>query len=165
MNLKKRFSRWIRWEERENAKGIKHPGVYIIAISKTNISGKFRWLVEKELVSKIKYIGMTNSIKGLKGRLKQFDNTISGKQKSHGGADRVRYRYPNYKKLVKKLFVAVSPVDVDVKTEKPENLRLMGEILKFEYDCFADFVKKFGSMPEFNNKKSLKYSSTKGKKR
>jgi len=43
---------------------------------------------------------MTNSISGLKGRLKQFDNTIIGKA-GHGGADRVRFKHQNYEQLIK----------------------------------------------------------------
>jgi len=28
----------------------------------------------------------------------------------------------------------------------------MGEIAKFEYDCMAIYVEKFGHLPEFNDK-------------
>ena len=42
---------------------------------------------------------MTNSIAGIKGRLKQFDNTIIGKG-GHGGADRVRYKYQDSNDLL-----------------------------------------------------------------
>ena len=35
----------------------------------------------------------------------------------------------------------------------------MGEVAKLEYDCFAEYVEKFGNLPEFNDKsKSPKYS-------
>ena len=147
------FSEWLKWENRDSAVGIRNPGIYVVAISLNDISGtKFSWLPE------IIYIGMTNSISGLKGRLKQFDNTIIGKT-GHGGADRVRFKYQNYDTSIKNLFVAVSPFECNVKSNHPKDLRVMGEVVKFEYDCFALFIELFGKLPEFNNKKqSPKYS-------
>jgi hypothetical protein len=153
-----RFTDWLAWENRNEAAGISHPGIYICAVSAKAISGsKFSWLPE------IMYIGMTNSISGLKGRLKQFDNTIIGKT-GHGGADRVRYKYQDYDELVKSLYVAVASFECDVESNEPDDLRVMGEVAKFEYNCFASFVEAFGSLPEFNDKKgSPKYSLTIGR--
>ncbi len=74
---------------------------------------------------------MTNSVAGLKGRLKQFDNTIVG-QTGHGGADRFRYEYQNYAELTEKLYVSVVPFICDVKTNNPKDLKVMGEVSKFE---------------------------------
>lgn len=156
--FEKRFSKWIKWKNHNDAEGIHYPGVYICAISETDLSGKkFRWLQE------IVYIGMTNSLSGLKGRLRQFDNTIVGKR-GHGGADRVLYKHRDYQTLISKLFFAISPFKCDVKKSTPTDLRIMGEVAKFEYDCFAHFSETFGSLPEFNNKKkSPKYSSIRRK--
>jgi len=82
---KKRFTNWLRWGDRKDLTGICYPGVYICAITLDDISGtRFSWLRE------IVYIGMTNAIAGLRGRLQQFDNTIAGKD-GHGGADRARF--------------------------------------------------------------------------
>ncbi len=150
-----RFTEWLVWENRNDAVGIRHPGIYICTLSAKDLSGtKFSWLPE------VMYIGMTNSISGLKGRLKQFDNTIIGKT-GHGGADRVRYKYQSYEELVKILYVAVAPFECDVISNQPDDLRTMGEVAKFEFDCFAHFAELFGSLPEFNNKKqSPKYSLT-----
>jgi len=48
-----------------------------------------------------------------------------------------------------------------VKSNTPKDLRIMGHVAKFEYDCFAIYVEKFGKLPEFNNKReSPKYSLT-----
>jgi hypothetical protein len=153
-----KFTEWFSWINRENATDISYPGVYVCAVSQEDISGnQFSWL------SEIIYIGMTNSIAGLKGRLKQFDNTIIGKR-GHGGADRVRYKYQNYQALINQLYVAVAPFKCDVKSNKAFDLRVMGEVAKFEYDCFAHFVELFDALPEFNNKKqSPKYSLTIGR--
>ena len=72
-NLTK-FSVWSQWSLREQLTGIEFPGIYCIAISEDNFSGHdFDWS------ENINYIGMTNSTSGLKGRLKQFDNTLKGK--------------------------------------------------------------------------------------
>ena len=154
-----KFTDWLTWETRNTASNVRYPGIYILAISDANISDSaFTWIPE------IVYVGMTNSIAGLRGRLKQFDYTIVGKR-GHGGADRFRYKYQDYPELIQKLFVAVSPFQCDVKSNKPDDLKIMGLVAKFEYDCFAEFVKQFGELPEFNNKKkSPKYSLTFGKK-
>ena len=40
----------------------------------------------------------------------------------------------------------------------------MGDVARFEYLCLAEYVEKFGVLPEFNNKKdSPKYSRTLGR--
>ena len=152
------FSNWYRWEHRNTLDNVKFPGIYILAISDTDITGSdFSW------IPSIVYIGMTNSISGLKGRLKQFDNTIVGKT-GHGGADRFLYKHQDYDELVLKLFVAVSTFPCKVKSNQPDDLETMGLVAKFEYDCFAEFVRQFGKLPEFNNKKaSPKYSLTFGR--
>lgn len=153
--INKDFTQWIKWENRNSLNGIKYSGIYCIAISETDLSEQdFEW------ISKITYVGMTNSKAGLKGRLKQFDNTIIGKS-GHGGADRFRYKYENYQELVDKLYVSVCSFECDVKSNEPKDLRIMGEVAKFEYYCFAEYVEKFKKLPEFNDKKkSLKYSLT-----
>lgn len=145
--MKKSFSKWVFWQERNNLDNIKLPGIYIIALSDKNIAGKiFSW--RKEII----YVGMTNSQGGLKSRLQQFDNTIKGKD-GHGGAKRVQFKYRNYTKLVQKLYVSVCPFDCNVKSNLPADLRVMGEVSKYEYECFAVFVEKFKRLPEFNDKK------------
>ena len=156
---KKEFSNWFKWSNRNNAENINFPGIYVIAVTTEDIENeKFNWLPE------IAYVGMTNSKAGLKSRLKQFDYTIIGKRSVHGGADRFRYKYQSYDELVNKLYVSVIPFECDVKTEAPKDLRIMGEVCKFEYDCFADYVEKYNELPEFNDKsKSKKYSLTYGR--
>jgi len=153
--IDKDFTKWTKWKERNSLNGIKYPGIYCISISETDLSEQdFEW------ISKITYVGMTNSKAGLKGRLKQFDNTIFGKT-GHGGADRFRFKYENYQDLVDKLYVSVCSFKCDVNSNAPEDLRIMGEVAKFEYDCFAEYVERFEELPEFNDKKkSLKYSLT-----
>lgn len=141
------FTDWNKWENRNSLIGINYPGIYSIAISEENLSRQ-----PFKLISNIKYFGMTNSIAGLKGRLKQFDNTISGKE-GHGGAKRFLHKHRDYDKLVEHLFVSVCAFPCDVKSNSAEDLRIMGQVAKFEYDCFAEYVENFGRLPEFNDKK------------
>lgn len=153
------FTKWVSWPERNSLSGLEYPGIYVCALAddRFNSSNDFEWM--KQII----YIGMTNSAGGLRARLKQFDNTILGKT-GHGGADRVRYKYQDYQQLVNSLFVSVASFVCDVKSNQPQDLLVMGEVAKFEYDCFAEFVKKHGTLPEFNNKKiAPKYSLTIGR--
>lgn len=153
-----KFSHWINWQERLLLQGLNSPGVYICAITTDDIANQqFSWLQE------ITYIGMTNAKLGLRGRLKQFDNTIRGKS-GHGGADRFRFKYPDYAPLLENLYVSVAPFSCNVLRESPEDLRVMGAVAKFEYDCFAAYKEIYECLPEFNNKKlSPKYSLTIGR--
>jgi hypothetical protein len=152
----KRFSRWTHWADRDNLDDLRLPGVYAIAISNENLSNKkFSWLEQ------IVYFGMTNAANGLKGRLKQFDNTIIGKR-GHGGADRFRRDYPRHEDLVPHLFVAVARFECDVTSNTPDDLVIMGDVAKAEYECFAKYVKVFKhGKPKYNDtKNSPKYSKT-----
>lgn len=142
-----RFSVWSRWHERKQLAGLEFPGVYAIALSDKDISGKpFAWRPE------ILYVGMTNAKGGLKSRLRQFDNTIKGRC-GHGGAQRVRFKHPHYDKLVRQLYVSVWFHECDVESNRPGDLHIMGGVAKQEYECLAVFAETFGRLPEFNDKK------------
>lgn len=154
ISLEKRFSHWFSWRRRNETVGIEYPGVYALAISNERLEETpYTWRKE------IAYVGMSNALLGIKGRLKQFDNTILGKS-GHGGADRFRFKHRDYDKLVKKLFVAVVPFRCDVTSNLPKDLKTMGEVAKFESVCLAKFVELFGELPEFNNKTTRKYSKS-----
>jgi hypothetical protein len=145
------FTSWKKWEDRDIIENVNYPGVYIIAKSKIDISSKeFSWIED------IIYIGYTNCKNGgLKTRLKQFDNTIKGKT-GHGGAERVRYKYNDYNKLKNELYVSVKFFKCDVKSDKPEDLIIMGESREFEEISIARYVKNHGRLPEFNDMKKSK---------
>jgi hypothetical protein len=96
---------------------------------------------------------MTNSKRGLKGRLRQFENTIKGKKSQHSGAKKIIYKYKDYEKLIKDLYVAVRPFKCDVNSNTVKDLLIMGKVAEYEYICFSEYVKRFGMLPEFNNKK------------
>ncbi len=141
------FSKWKPTEKREELDGLDYPGVYALAISSESLLNK-----PFSLIKQIVYFGMTNSGNGLRGRLNQFHNTIIGKI-GHGGAERFLFKYKNYYILKKKLFVSVNFAECDVISNKPEDLCRMGDVANFEYICFAEYAKKFGRLPEFNDKK------------
>ena len=139
----KRFTPWARWVERNEIPGIMYPGVYCITISEEDISGReFNWIPE------IKYIGMTVSKEGLKNRLKQFDTTMRGGE-GHGGAYRFRRKHQDPQKLEKVLYVSVCSFPCGKSKKSPEDLRIMGQVVGFEYDCFAEYVERFVERPEF----------------
>lgn len=143
-----KFSNWIKWPDRNNLNDLQYPGIYAISYNKHNMNNKsFNWIEE------IIYVGMTNSKKGIKNRLRQFDNTICWKGNNHGGAKRVRYKYKDYDKLIKYLYVAVCPFICDVTSNEGKDLRIMGKVAEYEYICFAEYVEEFGMQPEFNDKK------------
>lgn len=145
--MMRRFSNWAKWNERNVLDKDKSPGVYIIALSNKDIAGKaFSW--RKEII----YVGMTNAQGGLMSRLKQFDNTIKGKN-GHGGGKRVRKKYQDYENLCSQLYVSVCSYKCNVKSNNPTDLRIMGDVVKYEYECFAVFVENFKQLPEFNDKK------------
>ncbi len=139
------FSTWMKWRDRNELDDLEYPGIYSIALSSEDISNTpFSWRQE------IIYVGMTNSKGGLKSRLQQFDNTIKGKV-GHGGAHRVRFKYPSYDNLTPRLYVSVSPTRCTVTSKAPADLRLMGSVAAQEYECFAKFVEAFDHLPEIND--------------
>jgi len=58
--------------------------------------------------------------------------------------------------LTKKLYVSIAPFECDVKSNSLKDLRVMGQVAKFEYDCFAEYVKEHKKLPKFNDKKIQK---------
>lgn len=152
---------WKRWNDRLSLSKLKFPGVYVLCMTRAVLSGKrFSWRPD------IIYVGMTNSVPGLAGRLRQFDNTVSGKRTDHGGADRVRFKHRSYARLVSRLFVSVRPIICDVTSNAPRDLRLMGKVTELEYLSLARYAQKFRRLPAFNDKKRApKYSLTVGKRR
>jgi hypothetical protein len=151
--IERRFSAWHPWSSRSELNHLKYPGVYAVARSANDLTGK-----PFKLNESIIYFGMTNSVDGLAGRLRQFDDTISGRRLSHGGADRVRHRFPGYTHLSRRLYVAVAHFKCSPASSSPADLRRMGDVAKFEYLCFAAYSEKFERMPLFNDMSAPKFS-------
>lgn len=152
----RKFTKWINWENRNSLSGINFPGVYCISVSDSDLSNKeFNW------IKSIEYIGMTNSRKGLKGRLNQFNNALKNNTgRGHGGADRFRDRHNENNRITDKMYDSVCVFECNVNSNSENDLRIMGDVAKLEYDCFADYVHKFSKLPSFNDQKnSPKFSS------
>jgi hypothetical protein len=151
------FSSWKRWPDRNEYYGISFPGVYVVAISDEDLSGlKFSYLDD------IVYVGMTNAVKGLRGRLSQFDNTISKKHWQHGGADRLLFKHRNYKKLINKLYISMQHWECDPSQKSASDLLTMGEVLKMEFVTMAKCIqhRPCKQIPVFNDmKNSPKYTA------
>ena len=145
--MSSRFSVWKRWNDRNALPDLSYPGVYALCISGVSLSGKpFGW--RRGIV----YVGMTNSVGGLASRLRQFDETVARRRRSHGGAESVRFKYRNYARLIQKLFVSVCPFACNVTSHIPRDLRQMGKVAELEYVCLARYARKFGRLSEFNDK-------------
>lgn len=124
----------------------------MIAVTGTPLKGrKFSWR------SDIIYVGMTNSLGGLRGRLRQFDQTMAGNLR-HGGADRVRVRHRDYTRFAKTAYVALAPFSCTPGSTLPRDLKVMGAVARFEFLCLAAYADKFDRLPEFNNRKTPKHS-------
>lgn len=146
------FTKWVKWNERNEIEGIKYPGIYCIAVSEKSLN-------EFNFIPELEYIGMTNSKGGLKSRLNQFDDTIKKKRTNHGGADRFLYKYINYDEVKDNLYLAIRSFKCNTKSPSPTDLRIMGEVAKCEYDCWAIHIEINGRYPKFNDKSNTpKYS-------
>jgi hypothetical protein len=145
------FFKWVRYvNKRELVKsGWSCPGVYAIAYSNNNIDGK-----DFDYIKEIIYFGMSNSKRGLQGRLDQFYSTIEGKNHMHSGADRIRNILDKEDRdWKKKIYISLMPcIYCDVNSYSPMDLVFMGDIAKQEYVCFAKYVERYNEMPRFNNK-------------
>jgi len=151
------FSKWVHINnpdeimKREELKRAGHyvPGVYAIAYSNDNLSGR-----EFNYIEDIVYFGMSINKRGLQGRLYQFFRAINGKINQHSGAERM------YSVLSKedinwkdKLYISLWPcIYCNVITFSHEDLIIMGDIAKQEYICLSEYKKRYNKMPRFCNK-------------
>lgn len=147
--LRLTFSVWRKFDERSSLEGVKLPGIYALAVSRENISGR-----QFSLLEEIVYFGMTNAAYGLKGRLNAFNNTMRDKAgPGHGGAQRFNYDHADPERLARKLYVSICPFSCDPSSGKPSDFLVMGKVAQAEYKAFAEYVRTYGSLPKYNDKK------------
>ena len=141
------FRNWRTWDDRHSIGNAKYPGVYILAITRKNLSGS------RANVEDACYIGMTNNQKGLAGRWYQFDRAIHGKR-GHSGGNTVYAELGHYSKWNKRLYVAAVPVPCNTRDPSPKDYILMGVVAFLEYAAFAKFrrMRSKRSKPEFNTR-------------
>jgi hypothetical protein len=135
------------------------PGVYLLAYSKEDL--------EDQILSptQIYYVGMSNSIGGVKSRLKQFqvslkDNVAIRGKTLHSAGNRFKYSDPfrSYKHAdisnPFKFYVTIKTfpctVKKDLRTSK--DLQIMGEICRLEYFIIAFVKEQTGFEPQLNTK-------------
>ncbi|MCL2182802.1 MAG: hypothetical protein FWB85_04960 [Chitinispirillia bacterium] len=154
-----KFTKWIKYSDLDVLE--KHnwefPGIYVIAKSATDISG-----TPFDYIKNIVYIGMTNTYGGLKARIMQFNYSLTMKHSQHGGADRFMAEYgrTDVAQWKKKLYISIMafPVEdthIDMELRTPEDLLVVGDILRQEYICYSSYKAKFKKLPVFNDKKAV----------
>lgn len=137
--------KWFKWANRSQIDNFQEPGIYYIALSDTDIAGQdFKYI--KEII----YIGMTISKQGVQGRLNQFKRAMNKNDGVHGGAERVRFKHKDIEEFFKNVFIAVKSFPLS-HTNEIADWRQKGECVKHEYVSFADYMERFGKLPEFND--------------
>lgn len=145
-----KFSKWKKFDHRDELENIDYPGIYAIAISSRNLEDS-----AFEYIKLITYFGMTNAKNGLRGRLSAFNNTLRDKSgPGPGGAERFLYDYPDPDGLAKKLYVSVCPFKCNVESILRKDLETMGSVAKAEFVAFANYAELFGRLPKYNDKKN-----------
>lgn len=143
--------KWSKWQTKNQIPDIKEPGIYYIAHSNEDLSNQF-FDFQKDII----YIGMSISKKGVLGRLYQFEKGMEGKDGTHGGAERVRFKHKDHIEFFDNCYLYVKPFKLS-KENDVFNWKQKGECVKHEYVSFANYLEKYGELPEFNDfKRSIK---------
>lgn len=144
-------TKWYKWKDRNKIEKKDQPSIYFIALSYNDISEN-----EFSLIKEIIYIGMTISAKGLKGRLDQFESTMKGANRVHGGAERVRFKYPNSDAFFEKTYVSARIFPISSSRKTSDDWRIKGDCVRHEYVSFADYFDLYNNLPEFNDPEKSK---------
>lgn len=140
-----KFQNWRKFTDRNALEDLHNSGVYIIALSHSNLSSK-----PFEMIKDVIYVGTTT--RDVYRRLRAFNKAIQKLPNAlHGGADRIAYKY-NYEDIIDRLYVSVKTFPSSGNDEVL-NLRAKGNAVKLEFDMFADYLQLYGELPEFNDKK------------
>ncbi len=143
-----KFSKWYKWENKNEYHLKKYPGVYIISITdKNNLEG-----IQPNLQDVV-YVGMTHSQKGLAGRWQQFNSSIKGNG-GHSGGNTVYEQIGHYDNWPQNLnlYVAAMGIECDVRNRTADDYISMGWVAYLEYEAFAKFYKVVGEHPRFNTR-------------
>jgi hypothetical protein len=71
----------------------------------------------------------------------------------------MRFEFRSYNRLKSRLYLAVRPMRCDASDISPKTLRTFGRVARFEFECMARYLERFGRLPHFNDKPSArKYS-------
>src|SRR5574338_694090 len=142
------FSLWYKWDDRQTIPGRQFAGIYLISLSEKNLEGTLPQFAD------VSYIGMTNSRRGLAGRIGQFWQGIRGIRGRHAGGDNVYEHLGHYNEWSNKyrIFVAVMPVEFDLETCDPDVLIHKGVVAFLEYEAFSRYCRLFPAekRPRYN---------------
>lgn len=138
--------RWTPLFPLEDARLPPYSGVYLLAYQSGNLKGK------RVTSQTVFYVGMTNKIDGIQGRLKQFKSAVAGKG-GHSGGNRfyrdIAGRNPDHS-----FYVAW----IDFKCERrkglrtPCDLQVMGTVAGLELYVMAYILDREKKEPELNKK-------------
>ncbi|MDB4754896.1 hypothetical protein OAF80_00410 [bacterium] len=146
--------KWIplNRETIKDLKNGKYPGVYVLAISsENNITDK---VVEMKDVF---YIGMSNAKNGVKSRLKQF---LLGVEKGTSHSAGMRFKKEkDQKEWNSNFYFAAKGYECNVvkttngdKSRGANDLRIMGDVAKLEYELLAIYKEVMNKEPDLNKK-------------
>jgi len=139
------FTKWFKWENRDNIPNVQYPGVYLIAITDKLLEGiKPQW-------NDVSYVGMTNSKGGLRSRWRQFDRSIRGKS-GHSGGKTIYKLLGNYESWPLNLYVASMSVKCNISDPTNIDYIKMGIVAFYEYEAFAEHYLNVGGHPKYNKK-------------
>ena len=159
------FSKWVHINnkdeliQKEELKRAGHyvPGIYAIAYSNVNLSGK-----EFDYIEDIVYFGMSINKRGLQGRLYQFFRTINGKSKQHTAAEKMAHELSKENDdWMNKIYISLLPCiycsttiisSGHITQDDCLNLNFMGGIAKQEYACLYEYAKRYNKLPRFCSK-------------
>ncbi|MBN8639114.1 MAG: hypothetical protein J0M07_27605 [Anaerolineae bacterium] len=142
------FSPWMRWDERRNFDGIKYPGVYAIAITTSDLSGRL-FSYDHTI-----YIGMSNSPKGLEQRWNHFADGIRDGS-HHSGAKRIykAKKCLSWQEWDESVYVSAMSVPCKPSKLDYDDRISMGIVAFLEYYAFAEFHRHTGQLRPMYNKK------------
>lgn len=148
--MERDFGCWQRFYEVAPADITTEKGIYAFAISASDLSN-----APFAVIKPIVYFGMTNAEGGLRGRLRQFRDTVFGGKKRHGGAERFVYEHKdNLGGLQQKLYFSLCAFVAVPNQSAVDELMLMGDVARAEYVAFAEYFRAYGCLPKFNDKKA-----------
>lgn len=143
--LKVKFQKWVKWEDRKSLLNLEAPGVYCIAKTNEDISGK-----DFSFTKDIIYFGESRC---LSNRLHQFNRVLSGADKGHSGARTFMGKFSSTKgkNLLSILYVTIMPIGKGKASGLiSEDWCRRGDARKLELYCIAEYLSKYSHIPECN---------------
>jgi hypothetical protein len=136
-----------------DAPELSFPGVYIISWGEDVTAG------DQVKLEHVKYVGMSNSIRGTGGRLRQFLKAATGGTAKHSGGKRLRNHVeeidaePGLSRDPVLLFQSMTLRCTTKKSERSaQDLRVMGLVTWLEYELLALVRETNGEEPFLNSK-------------